>query len=103
MLLDKWRFYISQDWEILGDVFDNISLETILDNILWTLSFYHFLSDYLEEKAPRFVYITDKLKLAIELKNNGQPIKNSEDEKVKKKLKYVIKKKAQYNDLCTSV
>ena len=36
---DKWRFDTSQDWDVLGDDFDSVSLETIPDATLQTLVF----------------------------------------------------------------
>lgn len=101
VLSNKWRFNISQDWEVLGDDINSISLDTILNNILQTLDFYHFPLDYLEKRVLQFVDVTDKLELAIELKDNSQPITNSKDEKTRKKLEHAAKKKAWCNNLYT--
>lgn len=43
---------------------------------------------------PWFVDFTDKTKLAIEFKNNNQPITDFENEKARKKLKRIAKRKA---------
>lgn len=99
MLPDKWRFNTSQNWEVLGDKFDSISLDIILDNTLQALNFYLFFLDYLEERAPRVVEIIDNLDLTIELVNNGQQITDSENEKMKKKNKCAAKRKAQLDNL----
>lgn len=48
---------------------------------------------YLEKKAPKFVDVINKLKSAIKLENNGQPITNSKDEKVREELEHTAKKK----------
>lgn len=84
MLFDKWRFNISQDWKVLINNFNNASLDTIPDGILQALSFYFTLLNYLKEKTLRFIYITDNLDLMIKPVDNGQPIINSKDKKVKK-------------------
>lgn len=92
MLPNKWRFYTSQDWEAVKDHFDSISLDTITDATLPTLGFHFFLLDYLEERAPRFIDVTDNPDLIIKPINNDQPILNSKDEKVMKRNKRVAKK-----------
>lgn len=71
MLLDKWRLNISHDWEILGDDFDSVSLDTIPDNILQALNFHFSLLGYLKEGALRFVDVTDDPDLTIEPVDNG--------------------------------
>ena len=58
---------------------------------------------YLEEGTPWFVDITDKLELAIEPEDDGQPITDSEDEKVRKRLKRATKRKSRRNNLCVLV
>ena len=103
MLPDKWRFDISQDWEILGDDFDSVSSDSILGATIQALGFHQFPLDYFKERAPRFVDLTDKLSLAIEPKDDGQPITNPKDENVRKKLECAAKKKARRNNLCALV
>ena len=49
---------------------------------------------YLEEGPLWFIDFTKKLELTIEFQDNNQPITNSEDEKARKKLEYIVKKKA---------
>lgn len=71
MLLDKWRFHISYDWQVLGDDFDSINSETISEGILQALDFHYSPLDYLKERVLWFVDVTDKLELAIKPKNNG--------------------------------
>lgn len=55
---------------------------------------------YLEEGVPWFVDVTDESKLAIEPKQveNGQPITDSENEKIKKRLKCIAKRKTWRNN-----
>ena len=65
------------------------------------MGFYHSLLGYLEEGTLRFVNVTNKLELAIGPEDNGQPITNSKDEKVRKKLECVAKRKTQRNNLYT--
>ena len=74
MLLNMWQFDTSPDWEILGNNFDSVSLNSISDNTLQALDFHFFLLGYLEEGVLRFVNITNNLDLTIELVNNGQSI-----------------------------
>ena len=71
VLLDKWQFDTSQDWEVLRDNFNNVSSNTILGNILQTLSFYLFPLDYHEERAPQCVDVTNNPDLKIEEVDNG--------------------------------
>ena len=84
MLPDKGRFNTSQDWEVLGDNFDSVSSDTIPDNTLQALNFHLSPLGYLEEGALRFVDVTDNPDLTIEPVDNGQPITDSEDEKMRK-------------------
>ena len=93
VLSDKWRFNTSQDWKVLRDDFDSVSSETIPNATLKALGFYHSPLVYLEERTPQFVNVTDKPKLAIEPEDNGHPITDSEDEKMRKRLKCIVKKK----------
>lgn len=74
MFLNKQQFNISQNSRILEDNFDYVYLETITNAILQVLGFYNFSLVYFKEKVLQFVDITDKLKLAIEFENNGEPI-----------------------------
>ena len=71
ILPNKWWFNTSQDWEVLGDDFNSISLEIILNATLQTLIFYHPPLSYLEKRASQFVEVTNKLELAIEPEDNG--------------------------------
>ena len=103
VLPNKWRFNISQDWEVLRDDFDSVSSETTPDATLQALNFHHSPLGYLEERAARFVDVTDKPKLVIEPEDNGQPITDSKDEKVRKELERTAKKKARRNNLYTLV
>ena len=103
VLPDKQRFDTNQDWEVLGDDFDSISLDTIPDNILQALNFHLFPLSYLEEGASRFVAVTDNLHLTIELIDNGQPITDSKDERMRKQNKRAAKRKAQLGNLRTPV
>lgn len=54
---------------------------------------------YLEKRALRFIDITDKLGLAIkpEQVENNQPIKDSENEKIKTRLECVAKRKTRHD------
>ncbi len=96
---DKWRFDISQDWEIIGANFECIHLETIPDATLRDLGFHYSPLGYFEAGAPHFIDVTDQPDLAIELEIDGQPITNSEDEKTKKALECATKEKARRNNL----
>ena len=78
-------------------------METISDATLRALNFYHFLLDYLEKGAPWFVDVTDEPELAIEPEDDGQPITDSEDEKMRKGLKRTAKRKAWRNNLYASI
>lgn len=100
MLPDKWQFDTSQDWEILEDNFDSISLDTILNSTLQALSFYISFLGYLKEGVPQFVAVIDDPDLTIKLVDNGQPITDFEDKKVRKQNEYAAKKKAPINNLC---
>ena len=71
VLLDKWQFNTNQDWEILGDNFNNVNLETILNAISQAFGFHYSLLNYFQERALRFVDITEKPELVIEFENNG--------------------------------
>ncbi len=104
MLPDKWQFDISQDWEVPGDDFDSVSLETIPDATLQALGFHYSPLGYLEEGAPRFVGITDKPELAIEEpKGDVGPIMDSKDEKARKVSERTAKRKVQRNNLCAPI
>ena len=70
MLPQKWQFNTSQDCEVLGDEFDSVSLETILNATLQALGFHHSPLGYLKEGTPRFADIIDKLELRIKLEND---------------------------------
>lgn len=70
VLTDKWQFNTSQDWEVLGDNFDNVSLDTISDGTLQALDFHFSPLGYLEKRGPRFIDVTDKSELVIELEDN---------------------------------
>ena len=94
VLPDKWRFNISQDWKIPEDDFDNVSSDTIPNNTFRALNFHLSLLSYLEEKASRFVDVTDNPHLTIKQVNNGHPITDSKDEKVRKQNERVAKRKA---------
>lgn len=93
MILDKWRFNTCQDWEILRDDFDSVSSDTIRDNTLQALDFHFSPLSHLEEGALQFVNVTDVSDFMIELLDNGQPITDSKNEKVKKQNKLTAKKK----------
>ena len=99
ILLDKWRFNTSQDWEILRDEFNNVSLDTISNGTLQPLSFHLSPLDYFEKRALQFIDITNDPDLTIELIVNNQPIMDSEDEKVKKQNKRAPKRKTQLDNL----
>lgn len=103
MLLDKWRFDTSLDWEVLENEFNSVSSKTMPYATLQALGFHYSLLDYLEKRAVWFINITDKPKLAIKPEDNNQPITDSEDEKVKKRLECATKKKVQRNTLCASI
>ena len=96
---NKWRFDIGQDWEVLGDNLDSVSSRTIPDTILQAWSFHHFPLGYLEKGALRFIDVTDKPELAIELEDDNQLITDFEDEKARKGLECTVKGKAQRNNL----
>ena len=99
VLPDKWRFNTSQDWEVLGDNFNSVSLDIIPDNTLQALDFHLSPLDYLEKRVSRFVDVTNNSNLTIKPVDNGQPITDSKDKKVKKKNKHAAKKKAQLDNL----
>lgn len=99
VLPDKWQFDSSQDWGVLRDDFDSVSLNTIPDVTLQALGFHFSPLGYFEEGALRFVDVTDDLDLTIELVDNGQPITNSKDEKVRKQNKCVAERKARLDNL----
>ena len=82
---------------------ESIRLETIPDTILQALDYHYSPLSYLQKEVSQFIDITDELGLAIEPKDNGQPITDSNDEKVRKKLEHVAKKKVRYNNLHTPV
>ena len=103
VLPNKWRFNTNQDWKVLRDNFESVSLETIPDTTLQALGFHYSPLGYSEKKAPLFVDVTDKPKIAIEPKDNGQPITDSEDEKIKKKVERVAEKKTWRDNLCAFV
>ena len=103
MLSDKWQFDTSLDWEVLGDNFDSVSLDTIADNTLGSLNFYFSPLAYLEERASRFVDVTDNPYFTIEQVDNGQPITNSKDETVRNQNKRAVKKKTRLDNLRTAV
>ena len=74
-------------------------METIPDATLQALGFHHSPLSYLEEEIPRFVDVIDKSELVIKLEDNGQLITDSENEKVRKRLECVAKRKARRNNL----
>ena len=63
------------------------------------MGFHFYLLGYLEEGAPRFIDVTDNLDFTIEPVDNGQPITDSEDEKVRKQNERVAKRKARLDNL----
>ena len=67
------------------------------------MGFHHSSLNYPEEEGLQFVDVTDKRELAIEPKENNQPIIDSEDEITRKRLKLAIKRKVRRNNLCTPV
>lgn len=85
--------------ELLGDKFNSVSLEIIPDATLQTLGFYYSPLGYLKEEAPQFVDVTNKLKLAIEPEDDGQPITDSKGGKTRKMLKRIAKRKVWRNNL----
>lgn len=62
---DKWRFNTYQDWKILEDGFDSVSLNIIPDNTLQALEFYCSLLGYFKEGTLQFIDITDNPQLTI--------------------------------------
>lgn len=68
-------------------------METIPDATLRALRFYHSFLGYLEEGTPWCINVTDKSELAIEPEFNGQLITDSKNEKIRKRLEHIIKKK----------
>lgn len=96
MLPNKWRYDTSHDWEIIRGEFDSFSSDTIPDNILQALRFHLSFLGYLEKEAPLFVDVTEEPELTIEPEPmaDDQPITDSEDEKVKKGLERITKRKA---------
>ncbi len=100
VLLDKWQFDTSQDWEVLGADFDGVSSETIPDATLRALGFQYSPLGYLEEGAPQFVNVTDKPELAIEEpEGNVEPIMDPEDEKARNVSERAAKKKVRRDNL----
>ena len=71
--------------------------------ILQALYFYCSSWGYHEEETPQFLYVTDNSDLTMEPMDNGQPITDFEDEKVRKKNEWVAKTKTQPEDLWVSV
>lgn len=102
MFSDMWQFDTSQDQKVLGDDFDNISSDTIPNNILQALSFHFSPLAYLKKRVLQFVDITNNTDLTIEPVDNGQPITDSKDEKVRKQNKRAVKRKTQLNNLHAS-
>lgn len=103
VLPDKWQFDTNQDWEVLGADFEGVSLEIILDATLQALGFHYSLLGNFEEKALQIVDVTDKPELVIEPENNGQPITDPKDEKMRKRLECIAKKKVQRDNLCAPI
>ena len=99
VLPDKWRFNTSQDWKLLADNFDSVSLDIILDDILQVLDFYLFLLSYLEEVVPQFIDVTNNSNLRIEPVDNSQSNRDFKNEKVRKKNKRAAKRKTKLNNL----
>lgn len=78
-------------------------MDKILDKTLESLDFYlSHLSD-LKKEALRFIDITDNLELTIKPVDNGQPITDFTNEKVRKQNKRAAKIKAQFDNLCTPI
>lgn len=103
VLADKWRFNTNQDWEVLEENFDSVSSDTILNGIFQALGFHLSPLVYLEEGLPRFVNVTEEPKLAIEPKDNDRPITDSKDEKARKELEHIAKRKPRRDNLHTFV
>lgn len=103
LFADKWWFDTSQEQELQGDNFDRVRPDTIPDGIFQALGLHFSPFGYFEERLQWFVDITHKLELVIKLENNDQLIMDSEDEKARKELKRVIKKKVGCNNLRASI
>ena len=103
MLPQMWQFNTNQDWGVLGDEFDSVSLETIPNATLQALGFYYSPLGYLKKGTPRFADITDKPELKIKLENDNQPITKSMNEKARKRLDRAAKRNIRQNNLCASI
>lgn len=78
-----------------------IQYKTILDDILRALEFYCSPLSYPEKEVSQFFDVIDELQLAIKLEppKNKLPIKNPENNEVKKKLERIAKRKAWRDNL----
>lgn len=105
VLPDKWRFDNSQDWELIKDDFDSVSLDPIPNGILQALGFHLSLLSYHEKRALQFLDGTDKPELAFKPDpgDKSQLITDFKDEKLRKKLEHATKKKARCDNLYTSI
>lgn len=75
----------------------------ILDTTLKALYFHHSLLSYLKKRVLGSVDIINKLKLPINPKDNNQPITNSENKKMRKRLEYATKKNERHDNLCATI
>lgn len=95
VLSDKWHFDYSQDQKTLVLDFDSFNIYDIADESFRALDFHISVTGYLEKTFPHFTDITD-LKLNVEptmVDNFGQVVTDSKEEVVKKKNKYIAKRK----------
>ena len=89
VLIDKWRFDLSQYSETLALDYGGFSMDDIADKTLRALGFHLFAIEYLEEGSSRFTDVTD-LELTAEpavVDNPSQVVTDLEKEVLKKKNK----------------
>lgn len=91
---NKWHFDLSLDWKTLALDFESFSTDDLADKALRTLGFYIIATEYLEERFPRFINVTDLELIAkpVMIDNPGQVVTESDEELIKKKNKYTVKK-----------
>ena len=105
VLLDKWRFDLSQDWETLVLDFKSFSTNDIADKSFQALGFHISAIGYLKEGFSHFTNVTD-LELTTELAmvdNFGQIVTDSEKELLNKKNKYAVKRKERDMRRCAFI
>ena len=95
VLPNKWRFDLSKNWEIFALDFGGFSMDNIAEKTLRTLGFHISTTGYLKKESPYFTDVTNlELTAKLVMVNNlGQVVTDFKEEVVKKKNKYVAKRK----------